>query len=698
MCRLPERKSRPDRGQWAADVAVVVVVAVVAMASLGACWAGMTQTFARPTPTPSATPGARPTETPDFRATNTIQDLRTQEAYSTQIALIAPEETATEDPTLADEGDQPGDESPEEGGATPWPDLTATAVSILLPVIELPDLATATALAEQGIVDAGAGGQPAPVETPTLVPEATTLPIDGAEATPMETPTPTLLPQEAPTATFVPPPTLAPPAPTNTPVPLPAYLVGTLSAVTDRRYGSPALSALTPRVGPSSIYTATAAIPFGANITLQARDTTGEWLYFCCLPNSSTPAWIRAANVSPINNPTPPPPFSGLNPNDTRWLQVRPAEPGLAPLPVNTPAPVADFPMARVDRANTGRVAQLPQLPLQIGWDPSGSAGLAGGAFTSGIMVFNANVVAASTDGHVYSFDRESGGQRWRYFVGETVTATPLALNGIIYVLTQAGEMIPLTEQGAENSDSVWGFNLTPHGSPVSSFGRILFTARSGDVDRLYAVDPTFGAIVQNVTITGTNVSAPSLGGQLVYVTGDRLRAHDFFNGEMVWQSTWSGTFTAPPLYASPGVDAAAEIYVVDAGGILTAFDANTGSILWQAQVGGVADGLAANATTIVATGNGFVRAFARTRRNEGQLLWQAGINGRVIGGALIDDTRVFVATDGGAFQYFDVSTGALIQGNVAAPQIGAAVAVSGPWIFVPTVNGVVYSARQVPQ
>jgi outer membrane protein assembly factor BamB len=355
--------------------------------------------------------------------------------------------------------------------------------------------------------------------------------------------------------------------------------------------------------------------------------------------------------------------------------------------------------MVRVDRGNSGRVAQLPQLPLQVGWPQGGSAGLAGGAYTSGVIVVNNNVVAASADGHLYSFDRESGAQRWRYQVGEPMTATPLADSGLIYALTVSGRLVPLTEQGAEFSDTDWPSpNVQPHGSPIANNGRILFTARAGNVDRLYGVDRTFGAVVQNIVITGTNATGPSVGGQMIFLAGDRVRAYDFFNSELVWQSAPLATVLAPPLYVSPGVEAAAELYLADANGILTALDANTGAQIWQTQIGGAADGLAANGTTLIATGNGFVRAFARARRSEGQFLWQAGIGGRILGGALIDGARVFVATDGGAFQYFDVSTGALIQGNVAAPQAAGAVAVSGPWIFVPSTSGVIYAARQVAQ
>lgn len=726
MVDMKPRKPQSTAVRVARPFALIVALVCMAMA-LGACRGfseGLARTFGRVTPTPSATPGVRPTATPDFRATRSVEDYATQQAYASEVALLPPDAATREaerwfgkPPTPTPPSgiaEQPGMNSPLEA-----PDLTAAAVVVAPPSALGPDDATATALAAGGaIVDTPApplADQTQPGQTPVDQPPGQQVPDQppdqqlpgqppgpNGETPPLETPTPAAIAlTEAPTASPTLLPTIAPtlpPAATSTPMPVATYVVGTLAGVVDRQNGPSTISSITTRLGPSSVYTAATSLPIGTSITLQARDTSGEWIYFCCQPGSSSPAWVRAAYVRPLNNPTPGPPYSGLNPDDTRWLQIRASEPGLSALPVNTPAPAQDFPMARVDRSNTGRVTQLPQLPLQIGWDPNGSAGLAGGPFTSGIMVTGANVVSVSSDGHAYSFDRESGAQRWRYYVGETVTGTPLALNGVIYILTQAGELIPLTNEGTDYVDDVWAYGVTPHGSPISDFGRILFTGRTESEDRLYGVETTMGVVVQNIIVQGATELGPTAGGQLIFLASDRVRAYDFFNNEMVWQSPWGGSFTAPPLYASPGMEASSELYLVDTAGILTALDANTGAVLWQTQIGGVATGLAANPTVVVATGDGFVRAFARSKRTEGQLLWQAGINGRVLGGALIDDTRIFVATDAGAFQYFDISTGALIQGNVTSPQASAPVAVSGPWIYAPTTNSVIYGVRQATQ
>jgi outer membrane protein assembly factor BamB len=463
-----------------------------------------------------------------------------------------------------------------------------------------------------------------------------------------------------------------------------------MSGVIDRQNG-------VIRVGPSSLYTQTGTIAIGAQVTLLARDNTGEWLYVCCVPNTNNPGWMRSVSARPTLNPTLPAPQETSEANNIRWLTVRGPDANLTPVPASAPAAPSDFPMARHDAGNTGRVPTLPRLPLQLGWPAGGQAGLAGGPYTSGAIVVGNSVIAASADGHVYSFDRDSGSQRWRFFLGEVVRATPLADGGLIFVVTETGRLIALEDQGLQAVQR-WtqSLNLQPRGM-VAAAGRILLTGRAPEGERLLILDRGNGALLRSVSLGGAQAQLPAVGGQTVFVASDFVRAIDLFSGDVVWQSSDTSTFTTPPLFSSPGVVALAELYVADAAGRLFAFDANTGSVLWTTQVGAAATGLAANNGALFASGPGFVRAFARAQRPEGQLLWNVSVAGVPLGGALVDDTRVFVGTDGGAFQYLDVVSGALLQGNVQSPSLAAPVAVAGPWIFAPTQAGALFAARESP-
>ncbi len=683
---------KPANGtRTAAVLAVSIALALVLLVLLGSSyWAVSSGLLSGPTATPSSTPFAAATATPDFRATRTAEDSLTQVAYSTQAATLGVNIVYVTETPLADATPTPGDANVP---VVIPPDSTATALALAPLATDAPPTAET---AQQPI---------SPVEPPNGTPASINLPVvespnDQTPVFPTETATfvvvmpptdtPTPVPP-TPIATFPPDiPTPLPPSPTFTPLPPPPYVVNSMTGIIDRQNG-------VVRLGPSSLYTQTGTIAVGTQVSLLARDVTGEWLYICCAPNTNNPGWVRSVSARATLNPTLPAPLATAEANDIRWLTVRGPDANLTPIPTSTLAPPQDFPMARHDRGNTGRVAALPRLPLQLGWPPGGQAGLAGGAFSSGAIVVGTTVIAASADGHIYAFDRDTGSQRWRFFLGENVRATPLADGNLIFVVTENGRMVALEDQG-QQAVQRWTqtLNLQPRGM-VAASGRIFLTGRASDAERLLILDRGNGATLRNLNLGGAQSQIPAVGGQTVYVSSDLVRAFDIFSGETVWQSGEATSFTTPPLYSSPGPAALAELYVADASGRLISIDANTGVVLWIAPVGAAATGLAANDASVFASGPGFVRAFARALRPEGQLLWNTGIAGAALGGALVDDTRVFVGTDGGAFQFLDVVTGALLQGNIQSPTLGGAVAAAGPWIFAPSQAGVLFAAREQP-
>ncbi len=687
-----------QRNRSAEILTISVLLALFLLAGLGGIlWAANSGAFAGPTPTATATPMAPHTPTPDFRATRSVEDMLTQVAYSVQLATIAARslDGAAPDATLP-------------VAITLFPDVPdavtpdPTELSVLLPVVAQDDPARATLNAVETLEAETVLFPPEPdTEQPTPTPNTVNLPVVGVGVvlTPTMTPIPDP-PTETPTETPEPPtptpswtPTLAPPTPTATlppPTPTTSFVVNSLRAVIERQNA-------VVRLGPSTLYTQTGTINVGTQVSLLARDATGDWLYACCLANN-TPGWLRGANARPTENPTLPAPLNSSDGNDVRWLAVRGPDAALPALPVATPAPPTDWPMARRERGNGARVAQLPRLPLQSGWPAGGAVGLAGQSFTSGAIVVGGAVYAASADGHLYSFDHDTGSQRWRYNLGELVRATPLADGGLLYVVTESGRLVALEDQGA-GALLRWeqAYSMQPHGGLLASAGRLVFTGRQADGERLFISDRSTGVPIRVVSVAAGALQMPAAGGQLVFLASDVLRAVDLFNSEVVWQTTDVLNYTTYPVYATPGVEALAELYVADATGRLTAFDANTGRQLWTTQLGGQASGLAVNAGSVYASGPGFVRAFARAVRSEGQLLWSAGLPGAPLGGPVVDDGRVFVATDNGAFQFLDATTGGLIVSNVQPPALGGAVAVSDSWIFAPAQNGVLYAAREQP-
>ncbi|MGL4650193.1 MAG: PQQ-binding-like beta-propeller repeat protein [Caldilineaceae bacterium] len=683
-------------------IGATIVLLFLLLAAGGLLFAAQTGLLAGATPTPTSTPGATVGPTADFRATRTAEDAATQVAYAGALATLTAETLAGATPNSV-------------GGdkflpVITNPGLTATAIA---PAPAEVDAAATATVPDAGVI-ASPEGAPgllpvSPLETPTQV--IVSLPVVDTGGVPTvavaaATPTPTnppvtlipTLPAEptatstttpSPTPTF----TLAPPTatatPFATPTPTVAFALNSMRGVIDRQN---AIS----RVGPGSFYTQSATINIGTQVTLLARDTTGEWVYLCCTPGNNGPAWVRGVSARPVENPTLPPPLNELNQNDIRWLVVRGPDANQTPVPSLAPVAITDFPMFRHDRGNTARVAQLPRLPLATAW--SGQSGLAGQSYTSGAVLAGNAVFAASGDGHLYAFNRDAGGQLWRFNLGEVARATPLVDGSQVYVVTESGRLFALENQGQAAAQR-WMTALggVPRSGILPAPNRLVLTMRQPDGERLVILDRGNGAVLRNVALGNAQSQAPALSAQTVYVASDLVRAYDLWSGELVWQSTEGTQYTTPPLLMVPGVEAAAELYVADTQGRLLAYDANTGQLIWAAPVGGTATGIAASGTTVFVSGPGFVRAFARVRRTEGQLLWTAGIAGNVPGGPIVDETRVLVVSDGGGVQYLDAITGALIAANVQAQPLGGAAAAVSPWLFAPGQNAVLFAAREGP-
>jgi len=701
-------RRRVKRRRTLADAMLAVGLLMLGLfigAAGGLLWVAQGGLPGGPTATPTATPREPFTPTPDFRATRVAEDLATQVAYNSALATrraLNPPGTPTE-----------------TSGATKF-----------LPVAAQPD-ATAIFLAEQAASEATAQAlaleaqnlipaeqQPSPLETPTpvtvglplvdtaSVPTATVTlePAPIGETTPEQADIPTDLPvtitatvaltiPPTPEPTSTPTPTVEPPTPTATPFASPTptivFTLNSMRGIIDRQNA-------VARVGPGSFYTQSDTIAVGTQITLLARDVTGEWVYLCCAPSTNAPVWVRSNTTRPIDNPALPTPLGTRSPDDIRWLVVRGPDANQTPVPTVPPVLPNEFPMFRNDRYNSGRVPQLPRPPLNPAW--GGQAGLAGQPYSSGVVVGGNAVYAASADGHIYAFNRESGSQLWRFNLGEMVRAAPLVDGARVYVATENGRLVALENQGLAATQR-WSVALDgmPRGGILPGPGQLILTLGTPGGERLVVVNRESGSVVHSIALGGMPAQAPALANQTIYVASDAVRAYDIWTGELVWQTNESTQYTTPPLYTSPGVEAASELYVADSQGRLVALDANNGTLLWAAPVGGSGTGIAANNTTVFVSGPGFVRAFARAQRSEGQLLWSATIAGTIPGGPLVDDNIVLIVSDGGNVQYIDAITGALISANIQAPPVAGSPAVADGYLFTSGTNAFLFAARQGP-
>jgi outer membrane protein assembly factor BamB len=653
-----------------------------------------------PTPTPTRTPGAMPTQTLDFRATRILEDMLTQVAYLSG--------EATRNAAI-----QSGIPLPDASSSPPAslpPDASATVSnSVLLPSIQsgispLPTPIDAGPIdagpVDVGIDTASVSGEPtASVVMPLVQGEQPSSPLLPPEVgvTPIETPTAIApaLTTETPTL----PPSATPPSTATLP-PTPAYSVNSLNAVVNS-------GGVQLRAGPGNSYAQTGTIAEQQSVQLIGRDATGEWVKVCCVNN--IPYWARSNYLRIKDNILQPGAPAGANANDVRWLSFQIASmPQPAPTPTATPITEAFYPQALHDRSNTNLIARAPAAIATL-FAPPGAR--AGGGYTSPVLVSDTAIYVASSDGNIYSFDKFQYNQRWRHYVGESVSVAMALQEQILYAATQNGLVYAIQDQGSGAEPlRLWqtSITMTPYGGIKLVGNKLLLLGRqfSGGVlinSTLFQLDRYSGAKLRSFPVDANPLFMPTLGNLLIYIGGGSsdglLWALDIDDFVPPWSLPRDdikdlAKITASPLYVSPGTRALAELYIWDNNGRLWALDANNGNVLWKSEpptpMDGVTLSLANNA--VIVAGNGALRAI---NRSDGRQLWSPiQVDGAIPGGAISDGTRAIFVTSNGLIISFDVASGVQVPYTQGRAPASAAPALSGQTLYIPSADGSLFVAQ----
>ncbi len=635
--------SRPSSSvplaRWAAGSALFLLL-ILALGGL-VQWVAFRGLPLWVTPTPTRTPGPTPTPTADFRATRVAAEWMTQEARrAAELGLPTP---PTRGPVFV----------PVVVGGEPSP-TPALTVQIPLPVVQLPGPDT-----------------PTPTWTPT--PAMPTDTPTSPSTRPTSTPTPTWTPTATPSATAT------PTAPAATPTTMP--LAGLAARL---RVDAPVY------VGPSTAYTQTMTVPAGTRILLRGRTASGEWVFACC--EAQVEGWIRQAYVVIQDNPPPPELPAEIDPNDPRRLvERRPQVSPPQPLATPTPIPPDDYPLYRRDPAARAWTASPFLTPLGFAWPVPAQAGR---AMSSPVLVAGDAVFVASQDFYIYSFFKEVGNQRWRHLLPQVVEQAPAIQDTVLYAVDLDGTVWALQDQG-NRASVLWSVPLGVQPSAgINLWGDLLFIP--GVDHGLYALDRRNGQLRWRYTLepAGSRLLYPAVGDQLIYAADRSLVALDVLQGTPVWQADLPGV-AAPPVYDRPGVKALAEVYVADEAGRVHAYDANTGTLLWQQSGLARATVLALDETTLYVAGQDFVAALDRV---DGNLLWSHTFLDRVVEGPLVGDGRIVLPLESGTVAVMDANRGVLLDASLVVPaRITDAAAASAGWIFVPTADGRLYAIQEAP-
>ena len=339
------------------------------------------------------------------------------------------------------------------------------------------------------------------------------------------------------------------------------------------------------------------------------------------------------------------------DPNDVRWLSVQRAPSSDRTPPVPTAIPAGDYPLPFYTRVANGRIPRLPNPPFSFPWTGSGQAG---GAYTSPPAVGGNSVLLGSADEHLYSFERLNGNQRWRNQLGSVIRVSPIFYDGEFFVVDETGLMRAFEDHGNEAGE-IW--NAPAGKPPLTSFNvysDTLFLAVGQGADhQLLAIDRDNGDVLDSFSVSGPGLRYPVIGEQLVYVADSLLWALDVFTLDPIWQRSDLPNPEAGPIYVSPGVQGAAELYVVTENHRIFCLDANTGDEIWNFDNEEEATALGLTDTALLVAGTGYIKAISRESVTE---LWRVPIAGAIRGIPMSDSSRIMVLTQSGSLTYLDAA------------------------------------------
>ncbi len=197
-------------------------------------------------------------------------------------------------------------------------------------------------------------------------------------------------------------------------------------------------------------------------------------------------------------------------------------------------------------------------------------------------------IIYVSVDNTLYGLKTSDGSKIWTAKLPQSDNgnffSTPLLVGGLIYILTDSGNLYALS---ARDGSVAWSVPIDPplgaltsHASGPAVDGKAVYI---GSLDHtFYAYDARSGAPLWKVPTRGKIISSPSVVNGVVYFgSGDNyvyaLHADD---GSVKWKY-----LTGDDVQSSPAV-ADGVVYVASNDGFLYTLDAETGKPYWRAPIG----------------------------------------------------------------------------------------------------------------
>ena len=363
----------------------------------------------------------------------------------------------------------------------------------------------------------------------------------------------------------------------------------------------------------------------------------------------------------------------------------------------------------------------------------------------NGVAIGWGSVFAAGGDDQIVALDLKTGEQRWAYAPGfrrsEGIDIQPLVYDGLVFASTvpasaergfyEGGIIGRLVALDAETGAERWSFDTVDSkdiwGNPETNSG--------GGAWYPPLIIPELG-----LTYWGTGNPVPWPGNLLTPTTVSRpgpnlytcaVVAVGIADGQLAWfhqekpHDLFDWDYQTTPVRVRPSRQSGADV-VIGAGktGTVTALTAESGELLWRAEVGAhlndkrteypalqsteILPGVLGGVMSALAYGDGVVYVASNNLGmawdgnvllpgivggtgnltaidvETGEILWAAELQGSGYGAATIANDLVFTSDDRGNVYAFDRTSGEAIWTFEAPGGINAPLAIAGDDLFVP--------------
>lgn len=310
-----------------------------------------------------------------------------------------------------------------------------------------------------------------------------------------------------------------------------------------------------------------------------------------------------------------------------------------------------------------GLVYALNLATGQLQWGPIST----GDEFNGAPTVSNGVVYLAGTHGHIYAFNAaQTNGQQelWSITVTSALFGTerfynsPTASGGLLFIAGMNGGFYVYADGTNRPTAPIWSYQ-TDEGtggshvayqfeSPVVVLNGVAYAASlNGWVCAFNASATPQTAPLWHFKLDGSFVDSPTVANEIIYLASINGNIYSFpaSSSSPVDRFLWNRTVTEI-FESSPVVYGDVAYYAGGNGGILYAYNANSGRALWNYVVGGHFYGspVAANGVVYVENVNGSIYAFAAGTTKPSSPLWSADKTGDAFYGTPIMDNNILYA------------------------------------------------------